>query len=654
MSFTINFINQDNTTYSLSSVIKLDIKHEEAHYAIAKLILKLNKDFLAYISIAESFCLINYNDQTIFKGYLLSLPTPVGDFGLYKMHLIARPKDAHEQLTRLTQDAPAPNPLFNLPLTIENALLSTPHLVYCNPITHDLKFSHISAGAKTIEIINTFFADSLNVTYVSPPLDEIEINLEYNWDQKAIGDILFDKSIAISSINFDQFMEDLTNRIRTWKDEGYKPYMFIDDLKSKPAIITHQHKGSDPNLPPHETVIGEFDHQEAKIILGFIWNLYQRRSERLSIILKQRTQNLWRKSSLHKKSINFLLQSNPQMIPLWEPFHSYLKGDVMKLRGNFYRAIYSHDSHLRVDFSLWEVIDEKEAITNKPLSVLQDTPRIETERQNNYIPFEDLKDRLSLTKPDFPPAKYFDEGNSSFFDSAEGSSAINYAIEIGKAYLEYSARSVVITFRGSIKDLGGITLDDSILLKHKEFKDGKATGKVISYQLFAEEGNFYIELKIACQVGLESGKDLTVDIPEVEGKKIIDKENYKLIYQEIEGVVDPYALDEDSCVAGIFLFNNAEEQMNALRDSYADTLQFDKKTIDFRDKALMMRYSLLEDLSYYIRSKIPVKENKRLLEMYKTRLLILLNRLNKSEVMLTKSVLYVKRHHLPKCQINLI
>lgn len=91
----------------------------------------------------------------------------------------------------------------------------------------------------------------------------------------------------------------------------------------------------------------------------------------------------------------------------------------------------------------------------------------------------------------------------SYLNTFRGRLSLEYLILLGRSRLISRARCVNVTWRMRLDDALalGITLRKSAHIVDRRLPDGEATGKIIEYEFYSEDGLEYAEITIGCLVG---------------------------------------------------------------------------------------------------------------------------------------------------------
>lgn len=123
---------------------------------------------------------------------------------------------------------------------------------------------------------------------------------------------------------------------------------------------------------------------------------------------------------------------------------------------------------------------------------------------------------------------------ASFFETERGRKAVLHAIKIARCHLGSSARGIEVIFKVPFDQALSLSLDDSVEIHHHAFPEGRTTGKLVGYKLFASYESVWAQLKVVITHGSgeETALPTTVEIiPEsgVEGLKVDTLEPHHFI-----------------------------------------------------------------------------------------------------------------------------
>jgi len=194
-------------------VFDLEISQAEGEFARASLeILNPEEGLLAAARKPRIFISCERTPETpndivlMFAGRILALPTEFAGETV-RLDYLAQPEDwaaTQDTLIQGLKVAPYYNELFiapearNEPHEVLSAYSS---LLHWNRATGDLTLSDFIEGSTVIDVGSEFFEDSLAPTFGDPPINQIALSIEAQWEQIGIGEVDVAEALRLQFTN---------------------------------------------------------------------------------------------------------------------------------------------------------------------------------------------------------------------------------------------------------------------------------------------------------------------------------------------------------------------------------------------------------------------------------------------------------------------
>lgn len=198
---------------------------------------------------------------------------------------------------------------------------------------------------------------------------------------------------------------------------------------------------------------------------------------------------------------------------------------------------------------------------------------------------------------------------ASFFDTDRGKKAVAHALKIARCHLALSARGIEIAFKIPLAEALSLSMDESVQVYHHALPQGQATGKLISYKIFASFEAMWAELKVAIATGKEE-TELPASINliaenELAGLPEVEKLTFQDFIETIE--VNNQASDQIKLIQQTPLQNIAE--LNQLLSQHQTEVNVKLKDIRSTD-VLERRFSVENQIAWSAPCQIKFGEEK--------------------------------------------
>ena len=430
--------------------------------------------------------------QLLFRGKLCPIPHSLKRETI-KLNLIAQPLNWQERLQDLHHHLKSTvswDPLF-VPLEDQDnpqeSLEARSELFYWCRTTGRLSLSDIFWGSQRVDLGENHFYDSLNFKMGEPPLDSIHMTVSAQWLQKYLG------QTNITPFITSCFQEGIVNTL-TGKDleakwwsahekigqSGYwVSHSFIQEVKPvrTSGLNLYPVQSSRVWISPNDPAYGSHKPREPqqkslkrswyKIGLCVGWHYQQKRSEKIEFVLSQKFQILTlgqnrRHLKLHLEDITQGLHAQD-----WQPQWNYGAGFQVLYKNNIYTKLRRHKT------------------------------KDKFEQNSDYWQKE---------------PQYITSGikgsQGHFFPTDRGRKAIEHAIEIARAHLAISARSIEICLSGPFASFASLTCDHSVQIHDHRLPGKSIWGKVKALKLCldGQTGKQWGELILGVSIGMSQNE----------------------------------------------------------------------------------------------------------------------------------------------------
>tara|TARA_R110002074_G_scaffold125024_1_gene261867 strand:- start:17005 stop:18663 length:1659 start_codon:yes stop_codon:yes gene_type:complete len=438
------------------------IGHGEGEFSVAKI--EVEAKSASYISLGRRAAIAVEPTggpvTLLFIGNITSAPRAIeGEY--VELEILSRMEDWEAAQAALI-DAIAETPGSFDPLFADVQALRDPAEVLSGVggfVNWDRKtgapsLSMLDSGPRTLTF-NRVDRDSVSLDVEAPPLKQVDIVVQASWSQDASveSQVVWDHGPAFSVIAHEALAD-------AWPPEGV-------DIGGGWAVKESVLQLNQPRFQSLGEISGQYDSaiysgdvpvytaQIARVLLRN--SRAQARSEIARVRVAADVQNLIEPATEEiSVSLQRLVGEGDTVEP-WQPTSSYTLGDIVFYSGALYECLEDHDAGLYFDESVWTLLP-------------------------------DFQGRIG----------------TSFFETDRGQQALDYAIERAIARLRYRARAVRVSFDVPLEDAIDISLDDMATFSDPRLPGGTVTGKVISYNLFFDNGDAWATVEIGVSVGMGS------------------------------------------------------------------------------------------------------------------------------------------------------
>lgn len=440
----------------------------------------------------KQWCYISIEIQNeiklLFKGRLCPVPHSLQRETI-KLNFIAQPSKWQEQLQELhhhLKSTSSWDPLFVRPEEEDNpqeSLEARSELFYWCRTSGHLSLSDIFWGSYRVDLGENHFYNSLNIKMGEPPLESVHVTLSTQWAQKYLGQTnitpfltsCFQEGIVntltgkdleskwwsvhekigqsgywISQSFIKEIKPSKTGRLNLYPTQSSRIWISPDD----PAYGSHK-----PERPQQKT-LKRFWY---KIGLCVGWYYQQKRSEKIEFVLKQKLRIPT--SGQNKRHLKLHLENITQGldVPSWQPEWNYGIGFQVLYQNRLYTNLRRHKSKERFEQTLayWH-------------------------RELDHKSYQ------------------IKSSQGHFFPTDRGHKAIEHAIEIARAHLAISARTLEISLTGSLEHFVSITCDHSVQIHDHRLPGRSVWGKVKALKLCLDgkSGKQWGELTLGVSLGV--------------------------------------------------------------------------------------------------------------------------------------------------------
>ncbi|MGB0934830.1 MAG: hypothetical protein ACPGXY_02065 [Alphaproteobacteria bacterium] len=525
------------------AVFSLAIRQREAGFAVARVLIKRRTEAF-FPKPAQQYCYISRNNQLLFKGRLIALPSRISG-ELIGLDITAEPEDQVKKLQALTETLKQGSqwdPLYlspdqhNDPVEPLNARSS----LYCwSRFDGSVKISDLFNGSKRIDIAQNHFPGFMKVESLDLPLDEVTVDVRAEWLQEAYGEI--DVGPLIEQAFPHGYINTLNGKglQTTWWQAGYRLQQGRYKIRRSNLneVFPHQHAKATPELWSSASEKVRYKRYWFRADMSVRWKYQQKRREIASFTLKNDTQI----TSGRSRHLNLALQRLVGPNYHWRTRHRYTAGFKVVHQGRVYRCKRSHTTGNEFEVQYWTYLCRHHHVCGQ-------------------------------------------SSRATFFNTDRGVQALRYAFEVARAHLAASSRSLRIKFTAEFDKLKDITTDHTVTIKDSRLPGGRAAGKVVAYDLIAD-GNTgkqlgQVTLAVAIGRGRKNSKPLkpkavlfeqsyAQEVPLAESQVTQSGVHYACWHRQLprQGHHNPSSFNSTELVESVVVENPASAQIEYLEQN---------------------------------------------------------------------------------------